>query len=110
MLPENLENRLATAVKKYREVLSELSVEEQEKFTEHVLVVHAIYGTTVIEGTRLTEPEAQRALRNEELPEALARDVQEVINVRSAMRHLQNYRGEVTEDLIKVVHTYRRLL
>jgi Fic family protein len=78
--------------------------------SRRALVLEA-HHTTHIEGTRLTLAQAERLMNGQEVPEADADDVQELLNYRAAFDLVSQYLGEqapVTEGLIREIH--RRLV
>jgi Fic family protein len=94
-----------SAVNRYNRVWSRLSPEEREEFNQRVLVVHAIYGTTTIEGTQLVEEEVADVLAGVKTPRYLQKDVREVMNVLRAMKFVEsNLRKPMSENLIKMIH------
>jgi Fic family protein len=67
-----------------------MTIEEREEFNSRILVVHASWATTVIEGSELTEEEAAAVLSGQKPPKYLERGARETLNVRRASKYVQN--------------------
>lgn len=88
----------------YRTIKKNLTESELEEFQRTFFIKH-VYGTTTIEGNTLTEDQTTKLLTaeltssNKTLSETL-----EVANYNDLKKELGDYKGDITESLIRKIH------
>jgi len=83
-----------------------LSADWVNRMSQRALLVEA-YATTHIEGTQLTLEQAERVWAGQEVAQARADDVRELLNYREAFNLVSEYLGSgepITEGLIREIH------
>jgi len=93
-------------INRFYKIWNLLTLGEKEEFNDNILVVHAAWATTVIEGSELVEDEVRDVLLyGAKVPKPLEIGAQEAINIKRAMTYVEGLKGqELTENLIKSLH------
>ena len=99
--------RFDVAVNRYWKMWYALTDEQRERFETETLTVHAIWATTVIEGSELTEDETARVLRGEVMPKWLEISSREVINIKRGRKYVDEHLADgLSHLLIKSLHVF----
>lgn len=89
----------------YRAFTELLTVNEAEVYEKN-FEVHYIQGTTSIEGNTLTLKEAHDLLEYGTVPRSRPlREINEVQNFKNVIQYRNKYKGKVTLDLIRTLHS-----
>lgn len=89
----------------YQTLLGLMTTSEIEAY-ERGFEIHYIQGTTAIEGNTLSIKEAQDLLLFDVLPEdKTLREINEVQNFKKVARYRNSYKGKITLDFIKTLHS-----
>lgn len=89
----------------YSTLLDLMTTSEIDAY-ERQFELHYIQGTTSIEGNTLTIKEANDLLLYDVMPKSKnLREINEVQNFRNVLKYRNNYRGKITLDFIKNLHS-----
>lgn len=90
----------------YSSYLSELYPSELEKYQEDLRIKY-VYNTTALEGNTLTLRETALVLEDGIAPKGKRlREIHEIENFKRLDRYMRSYKGQMTMDLIKKVHSF----
>lgn len=108
-LPENLDHSKIKALEEIRflhgTVKRLMTSSELEAFEEN-LEISYVHGTTFIEGNTLTMREARDLLTRGVAPKGKSlREIYEVQNYRKVLLYRNSYKGKVTIDFVKKLHS-----
>jgi len=89
----------------YKTLMDFMTTNEIETYEKN-FEVHYIQGTTAIEGNTISIQEAHDLLINEIIPKQKSlREINEVQNFKKVVAYRNRYRGKVTLDFIKTLHS-----
>jgi len=94
-------NRLICRYKKLKRLYSK---EVLGEFMNSLIIAHASYSNTTIEGTRVTLDDTYDVFEGKHLSQGKEIDEQELINYKEALNIIRGYKGKITSILIKNIH------